>query len=158
MSRKYPKLPIIGVGGIIFQKDKVLLVKRGKEPALGKWSIPGGVVRVGETLKEAVIREVYEETHLEVEVLALAKVIERIFKEPDGRISYHYILLDFLCQIKGGDLAADSDAQEARFVPLVELSAYDLTSATREVIQLANWMFQNPGCLLPPAEFGSFYD
>ncbi len=158
MVRKYPQQPIIGVGGVIFQNDQVLLIKRGKEPALGQWSIPGGVVRVGETLKEAVVREVREETHLEVEVLALAKVIERIFHEPDGRISYHYVLLDFLCQIKNGELKADSDAQEACFVPLTELNNYNLTSATQEVIHRANLMRQNPSSLCPPLEIGLFYD
>ncbi len=149
MVRKYPQYPIIGVGGVVFREDQVLLIKRGKEPALGQWSIPGGVVRVGETLKEAVVREVREETHLEVEVLALAKVIERIFREPDGRVSYHYVLLDFLCQIKDGELKADSDAQEACFVPLAELNNYSLTSATQEVIYLANWIRQNRGSLSP---------
>ncbi|MGB9700112.1 MAG: NUDIX hydrolase [Thermodesulfobacteriota bacterium] len=158
MIRKYPQHPLIGVGGVIFQDDQVLLIKRGKEPALGQWSIPGGVVGVGETLKEAVVREVREETHLEVEVLNLVKVIERIFREPDGRISYHYVLLDFLCQIKEGELEADSDAQEACFVPLAELNNYSLTSATREVIYRANWMRQNPSKLSPPLEFGPLYD
>jgi ADP-ribose pyrophosphatase YjhB (NUDIX family) len=89
MKRKYPSHPIIGVGGIIFQQGRVLLVRRGREPGLGQWSIPGGVVNTGETLKEAVVREVFEETHLEVEVLALAKVLERIFRDPDGRVAYH---------------------------------------------------------------------
>ncbi|MGQ9693814.1 MAG: NUDIX hydrolase [Thermodesulfobacteriota bacterium] len=158
MVRKYPQNPLIGVGGVIFRDDQVLLIKRGKEPALGQWSIPGGVVRVGETLKEAVVREIREETHLEVEVLALAKVIERIFRESDGRISYHYVLLDFLCQIKKGELKADSDAQEACFVPLVELNNYSLTSATREVIHRANWMRQNPSNLFSPLELGPLYE
>ena len=158
MERKYPQHPLIGVGGVIFRDDQVLLIKRGKEPALGQWSIPGGVVRVGETLKEAVVREVHEETHLEVEVLGLAKVIERIFRELDGRISYHYVLLDFLCRIKKGELKADSDAQEACFVPLAELNKYSLTSATREVILRANWMRQNPNSLLPPLEVGPLYE
>lgn len=158
MSRKYPQYPIIGVGGIIFQDDQVLLIKRGKEPALGEWSIPGGVVRVGETLKEAVIREIREETNLEVEVLGLAKVIERIFREADGRVSYHYVLFDFLCQMKSGDLRAGSDAQEVRFVPLTEISTYKLTPATQEVIQRANKMRKSPGSLAEPAGFNSWYE
>lgn len=158
MSRKYPELPIIGVGGVVFHNDQVLLVKRGKEPALGQWSIPGGVVQVGETLREAVIREIREETHLEVEVLGLAKVIERIFREVDGRVSYHYVLVDFLCQLKSGQLQADSDAQEARFVPLAELSAYSLPSATLKVIHLANWMRKNLGSLIPAPGLGPLYE
>ncbi len=158
MERKYPQYPLVGVGGVIFRGDQVLLIKRGKEPALGQWSIPGGVVRVGETLKEALVREVREETHLEVEILTLAKVIERIFREPDGRVSYHYVLLDFLCQIKNGELKADSDAEEASFVPLAELNNYSLTSATREVIYRANWIRQNIDSLSPLLELGYLYD
>ncbi|HEX7372662.1 MAG TPA: NUDIX hydrolase, partial [Thermodesulfobacteriota bacterium] len=134
MNRKYPDHPIVGVGGIIFQGDQVLLIKRGKEPGLGQWSIPGGVVRPGETLKEAVVREILEETHLKVEVLALAKVLERIFRDPDGRVAYHYVLADFLCRHLDGALQPDSDAQDARFVPLKDLPSYEVVSVTLEVI------------------------
>ncbi len=138
MKRKYPDNPIIGVGGIVFREDQVLLIKRGKEPNLGRWSIPGGAVHTGETLKEAVIRELKEETHLEVEVLAVTKVLDRIFRDPDGRVAYHYVLVDFLCHPQEGELKPDSDAADARFVPLKELSPYALPPHTLEVILRAD--------------------
>ena len=157
MRRKYPKLPIIGVGGIIFRKDQVLLVKRGREPAQGQWSIPGGVVHTGETLKEAVIREVLEETHLKVEVLALAKVLERIFREPDGRVAYHYVLVDFLCRRKAGKLKSGSDAEDAQFASLQNLSPYQLSPVTLEVIYHADRVRKNPEILGSPSGIGNFY-
>jgi 8-oxo-dGTP diphosphatase len=144
MKRKYPDHPIVGVGGIVFRDDQVLLIKRGKEPSLGQWSIPGGVVQTGETLKAAVIRELREETHLEVEVLAMAKVLDRIFHDPDGRVVYHYVLVDFLCRPKGGELRPDSDAEDGRFVPLRELSSYSLPPHTLEVIRRADWLRSHP--------------
>jgi ADP-ribose pyrophosphatase YjhB (NUDIX family) len=158
MNRKYPDHPIVGVGGIIFQGDQVLLIKRGKEPGLGQWSIPGGVVRPGETLKEAVVREILEETHLKVEVLALAKVLERIFRDPDGRVAYHYVLADFLCRHLDGTLQPDSDAQDARFVPLKDLPSYEVVSVTLEVIHRADWLRKNPGAEIPPPGIGKSYD
>jgi mutator protein MutT len=158
MHRKYPDHPIVGVGGIIFEGDQVLLIKRGKEPGLGQWSIPGGVVHTGETLKEAVVREVFEETHLEVEVMALAKVLERIFRDPDGRIAYHYVLVDFLCQLVKGTLQPDSDAQEACFVPLKELASYKVVPITLEVIRRAEWLRKNIGKKVPPPEIQGVYD
>ena len=88
-----------------------------------------------ETLKEAVVRELREETHLEVEVLALAEVLDRIFQGPDGRVAYHYVLVDFLCDPKGGELKPDSDAEDARFVPLQELSSYSIPPLTLEIIR-----------------------
>jgi ADP-ribose pyrophosphatase YjhB (NUDIX family) len=158
MNRKYPDHPIVGVGGIIFRGDQVLLIKRGKEPGLGQWSIPGGVVRPGETLKEAVVREVFEETHLEVEVLALAKVLERIFRDPDGRVAYHYVLVDFLCRHLDGTLQPDSDAQDARFVPLKDLPSFEVVSVTLEVIRRADWLRKNPGAEIPPPGIGKSFD
>ena len=158
MNRKYPDHPIVGVGGIIFQGDEVLLIQRGKEPGLGQWSIPGGVVRPGETLKEAVVREILEETHLEVEVVAMAKVLERIFRDSEGRIVYHYVLVDFLCRRVGGALRADSDARDARFVPLKDLPSYEVVSVTREVIRRADWLRKKPEAETPPPGIGNSYD
>ncbi len=147
MKRKYPEQPIIGVGGIVFREEQVLLIKRGKEPNLGQWSIPGGAVNTGETLKEALVREIQEETHLQVEVLALVKVLERIFRDPDGGVAYHYVLRDFLCQWQAGELMPDSDAQDACFVTLQDLPAYRLPPVTLEVIHRANRLWKNPeGC------------
>ncbi len=154
-TRKYPDRPIIGVGGILIRGEEVLLVKRGKEPGLGQWSIPGGAVRTGETLKEAVIREVLEETHLVVEALDLIKVLERIFRDPEGRVAYHYVLADFLCRYEKGELQPDTDAQDARFVPLADLSSYRLVPITFEVICRAAWLLKNPE---PSSLHGKMYD
>jgi 8-oxo-dGTP diphosphatase len=156
-QRKYPDRPIVGVGAVIFEGQKVLLVKRGREPALGEWSIPGGCVDLGETLEQALIREVYEETHLQVEVLALVKVLERIFREPDERVAYHYVLIDFLCGCRGGTLLAGSDAAEAQFVPLRELSCRGLAPVTLHVIQRADGMRKKKkGGEIPP-ELRGYY-
>ena len=158
MKRKYPDRPIVGVGGLVFRGDEVLLIKRGKEPGLGEWSIPGGAVRVGETLREAVIREVFEETHLEVETLGLAKVLERIFRDPDGRVAYHYVLVDFLCEYRGGELKFDSDAQDACFVSLEDLPSYKIARITYEVIHRAAWLRKNPEIDNPPSGIGKPYE
>ncbi len=158
MKRKYPDRPIIGVGGIIFHGDQVLLIKRGSEPSLGQWSIPGGAVHVGETLEEALRREILEETHLEVEVLTLAKVLERIFHDPDGRVAYHYVLVDFLCRRKAGELRSDTDAQDARFVSLQELPSYQVAPVTLEVIHRADRLRKNPEIWNSSAGIGNFYE
>lgn len=158
MKRKYPDQPIIGVGGIIFHEDRVLLIKRGMEPSLGQWSIPGGAVGVGETLEEAVRREILEETHLEVEVLTLAKVLDRIFHDSDGRVVYHYVLVDFLCRCKAGELRSDSDAEDARFVSLQDLPSYQVAPIILEVIYRADRLRKNPEIWNSPAAIGNFYE
>lgn len=157
MKRKYPDQPIIGVGGIIFGEDQVLLIKRGREPSLGQWSIPGGALLVGETLEEAVRREVLEETHLVVQVLTMVKVLERIFRDPDGRVAYHYVLVDFLCDCRAGELKSDSDAQDARFVNLQDLPSYRIAPVTLEVISRADRLRRNPELWNSPASNGKFY-
>ena len=121
-SREYPARPLLGVGGIVFRQDgALLLVQRAKEPAQGRWTIPGGLVEIGETLQAAVAREVCEETGLRVEPVAQVEIVERIYRdEADGRVRYHYVLADFLCAITGGELAASSDAADARWVPEAE--------------------------------------
>ncbi len=129
-ERSYPDRPWVGVGGIVFQDDKVLLVKRGKEPGLGKWSIPGGAVDVGETVKTAIQREIEEETGLLVEVLDLVEIFERIIPDSQGRILYHYVLLDYWCRMKGGQLKAQSDAADAGFFPVVSLNSMNLPQET----------------------------
>ena len=157
MKRKYPDQPIIGVGAIIFRGDQVLLIQRGQEPSLGQWSIPGGAVVVGETLEAAVKREVLEETHLEVQVLTLVKVLERVFRDSDGRVAYHYVLVDFLCQYLAGELRSDSDAQDTRFVSLQDLSAYGIAPVTLDVISRADRLRQNPELWDSPVSDRKFY-
>jgi ADP-ribose pyrophosphatase YjhB (NUDIX family) len=144
MKRKYPEQPLVGVGGIIFQGESVLLIKRGREPARGQWSIPGGLVDLGETLQAAVIREVLEETQVEAEPLALVKVLDRIFRDKEGRVSYHYVLVDFLCRHTGGEVLPGSDALDARYVPVAELASLNVIPVTREVIYQAARLRKTP--------------
>jgi len=134
-NRRYPERPILGVGAIIEEGGRVLLVERGKEPVKGVWSLPGGVVEVGEYLKDAVCREVREETGLEVEPVRVAEVFERIMPGPDGRPEYHYVLIDYLCKITGGILSPASDAARAEWVPRAELPSYRITEGTLAVIE-----------------------
>ncbi len=149
MKRLYPDQPIVGVGGIVFKEDEVLLVRRGKEPALGQWSLPGGAVEVGETLEEALHRELKEETGIEVEILGLSAFLERIFPDAEGKISYHYVLLDFLCCYIGGEPRAGSDVLELCFMPLHHLKDLNLTRQAIAVILQARTQLSNRN-FLPP--------
>ncbi len=158
MKRKYPNQPIVGVGGILFQDERVLLVKRGKEPARGQWSIPGGAVNTGETLRQAVAREMIEETGIQVEPVALVKILDRIFHDDQGRVMYHYVLVDFLCRFLGGELRAGSDAMDARFIPIADLASLDIIPATRAVIYEAAQRQKNPQAAGRPAESGTIYE
>jgi ADP-ribose pyrophosphatase YjhB (NUDIX family) len=137
IKRLYPDQPLVGVGGVVFREDEVLLVRRGQEPALDSWSLPGGLVELGETMKAAIQRELAEETGISVRLLGIAAVLERIFPDPDGRIAYHYVLVDFLCDYLGGTLTPGSDITAARFVPMAELDGFDLPQFTADVIRRA---------------------
>jgi len=137
MSRRYPKHPLVGVGAIIFRDDHVLLVQRGREPSYGKWSVPGGLVEVGESLREAVSREVKEEVGLVVEVHDLVVALDRVLPDQTGNIEYHYILLDFLCESQAGEPSPASDALDCKFVPVGSLSHYDMTRGTEGAIRRA---------------------
>ena len=135
-TREYPERPLVGIGAVIVAEERVLLIKRGHAPLAGEWSIPGGLLEVGETVREAAIREAREETGLEVETLDLLGVFDRVLKDTDGRIQYHYILIDFLCQRTGGKLRADSDATEVRWFSLEEVKQLPLREDTARVIIL----------------------
>ncbi len=135
MKREYPNHPIIGVGAIIIRGEEVLLARRGKEPGYGKWSIPGGAVKLGETLEEAVIREVCEEVNLAVRVGEVVEVLERIFRDPEGKVQYHYVLVDFLCEYLSGEEKPSSDALEVQWVHLSEIHHFRLPEKTKRVIQ-----------------------
>jgi 8-oxo-dGTP diphosphatase len=134
MKREYPETPLVGVGAILIEGGRVVLVKRGHAPLLGKWSIPGGVLEVGETLRKAVVREVLEETGLTIEPGELLGVFERMVPDEQGRMRYHYLLIDFLCRRVAGELAAGDDAEEARWFSREELRALELARETEEVI------------------------
>jgi mutator protein MutT len=135
MRREYPNHPIVGVGAIVIKGQEVLLAKRGKEPGYGEWSIPGGVVKLGETLEDAVIREVCEEVNLAIKVEGVVEVLERIFRDPEGKIQYHYVLVDFLCKHLSGEEKPSSDALEVQWVPISEIPHHPLPGKTRRVIQ-----------------------
>lgn len=136
MKREYPDAPLVGVGAIIIERDRVLLVKRGNPPLAGEWSIPGGLLEVGETLRQAAVREAMEETSLEVEASDLLGVYDRVLRDADERTRYHYVLIDFLCQRIAGEPRAAGDADQARWFACGELGQLALAADTAEVIQL----------------------
>ncbi len=135
MKREYPDHPIVGVGAIIIKGQEVLLARRGKQPGYGEWSIPGGVVKLGETLEDAVIREVCEEVNLAIRVEEVVEVLERIFRDPEGKVQYHYVLVDFLCEHLSGEEKPSSDALEVQWVPISEIPRHPLPGTTKRVIQ-----------------------
>src|SRR5882672_353079 len=135
MSREYPDNPLVGVGAVIVRDNRVLLIRRGQAPLLGEWSLPGGGLECGETLREATIREASEETGLIVETGELLGVYERVIRSDNGRVRYHYVLIDFLCRPVAGDLQAGSDAADVRWCGREELDALNLPCDTRDVIE-----------------------
>ncbi|MFQ5898074.1 MAG: NUDIX hydrolase [Candidatus Methylomirabilia bacterium] len=135
--REYPEHPRVGVGAVLLKDGAVLLVKRGAPPSQGKWSLPGGLVQLGESVEAAAIREVEEECGLRVRLLGLAGVVDRITRDPEGRVRYHYVLVDYLAQPEGGGLRAGSDADEVRWVPIGELNQFDTTEGLAAMIQRA---------------------
>jgi mutator protein MutT len=140
MKREYPDAPIAGVGAVIIRDEpdgqkRVLLIRRAQEPLKGEWSLPGGAVELGETLEQAVCREVLEETGLVVETVDVVQAFDRISRDPEGRVRYHYVLIDFLCRVLGGSLVCATDALEGRWATGDELDG--LTPLTIEVIRKA---------------------
>jgi ADP-ribose pyrophosphatase YjhB (NUDIX family) len=136
MKREYPDAPLVGVGAIIIEQDRVLLVKRGHPPLAGEWSIPGGVLEIGETIRQAAARETLEETGLTVEVEELLGVYDRVLRDPDERTRYHYVLIDFRCRRLTGEPRPAGDADEARWFTRAELAELALAADTAEVIKL----------------------
>jgi 8-oxo-dGTP diphosphatase len=134
MKREYPESPLVGVGAVIVADNRVLLIRRGQAPLLGEWSLPGGVLECGETLREAAIREAREETGLVVEVADMLGVYERIIRSDDGRVRYHYVLIDFLCHSVGGELKAASDAAEVGWFTREQLPALGLAYDASDVV------------------------
>jgi 8-oxo-dGTP diphosphatase len=137
MKRDYPDRPLVGVGAVIVHDGKVVIVQRGTEPLKGQWSVPGGALEVGETLRECAAREALEETGLEVEAGEVLEVFDAIYRKPDGRIQYHYVLIDFACRLIGGELKAGADAVQAKWVSLEDLSDYPIAETAKKVITRA---------------------
>ncbi len=135
--RTYPDRPYVGVGAVIVQDGKVLLVKRKYEPLAGQWSLPGGAVEVGETLESCLVREMLEETGLEVRVGPVVEVLDRITRDDEGRVMYHFVLVDYLCWPTGGALTPDSDVADVVFADPDDLARYQLTAKATSVIQRA---------------------
>ena len=135
VKRLYPKQPIIGVGAVIIKDGKILLEKRKNEPGKGKWSIPGGLVELGENVEQTVMREVEEETGLEVEKPEHIDVVDNIIRDESGRVKYHFVIIDYFMRLKGGTLKAASDAEELKWVSLSDVEKYDLTKTFRAFFQ-----------------------
>jgi len=134
MRREFPEHPIIGVGAVIIENARVLLAKRAHPPIQGEWSIPGGALEIGELVREAAVREAREETGLIVEPAELLGVFDRVLRNPEQRVQYHYVLIDFLCRPVAGELCAASDAAEVRWFTREELPALNLADDTHGVI------------------------
>jgi 8-oxo-dGTP diphosphatase len=137
VTREFPERPIVGVGAIVVDGDRILLVRRANEPLKGEWSVPGGAVEVGETLAAAVAREVREETGIDVEVGPIVDVLDRIRVDVDGRTRFHYVLVDFLCRSIGGAPASGSDADAIAWARVSEMHDYGVADGTVRVIEKA---------------------
>lgn len=140
---EFPGHPVAAVGGVVIQDGRVLLVRRGQEPAKGQWSLPGGRVELGETLASAVRREMREETGLDVRVGDLIEALERIFPDGGGRTTYHYVILDYLCEASPGEARAGSDVTDLAWVGENQLAPYNLTEAATRVVRKGFAMARN---------------
>jgi len=134
--REYPERPLVGVGVILVKDRQILLVKRGHEPNKGMWSIPGGLIKLGETAEEAAIREVREETGLEVSIGAVAGVFNVIIKDSDSKIKYHYVIIDYFGEVVGGMLRPGTDVTDARWFWLDEIGDVETSPTVRKALEL----------------------
>ena len=137
MRREYPERPLVGVGGVVIRDGRTLLVRRGSAPLEGEWSVPGGMLELGETIVEGVQRELLEETAIEVRVLDLIEVFERVTRDEAGKLKYHFVILDYLCEAVRGEAQAGSDVTAVAWARESELSKYSLTPTATRVIQKA---------------------
>lgn len=134
MAREFPDRPVVGVGGVVVQGGRALIVKRAHEPRKGEWSLPGGLVELGETLIDAARREIKEETGLDVDVGEVVEVFDRVH-HLDGRVRYHFVIVDYLCHPTGGTLRAGDDAEQVAWVTAEELSGYGVNEFATRVIR-----------------------
>jgi mutator protein MutT len=133
-TRRYPDRPIVAVGAIVVEKGRVLMARRGKEPSYGLWSVPGGAVRLGEDLKTAARREIREELGIEVELTDVIEILERVTRDAEGRIQYHYVVVDYLARRVDGEPTPSPEALEVRWIAPEEFSQYEMTRGTAEVL------------------------
>jgi ADP-ribose pyrophosphatase YjhB (NUDIX family) len=133
---EYPNRPLVGVGVVVIKGGRVLLIRRGKPPRAGAWSLPGGRQRLGETVREAARRELREETGIEAVVTELLDVVDSITRDDGGTIAYHYTLVDFLAEWRAGEARAGGDAAEAVWAGIDDLARYDLWDETQRLIRL----------------------
>jgi 8-oxo-dGTP diphosphatase len=131
----YPGAPVVCVGGVIVQDERAVIVRRGHEPRKGEWSLPGGLVELGESLLDATRREMKEETGLDVEVGAVVEMFDRIHRDAEGRVRYHFVIIDYLCTPIGGELSAGSDADDARWITAEEIEQYGINPHAAEVLR-----------------------
>ena len=136
-GREYPSVPRVGVGAVVLDGPRVLLVRRGKAPLAGKWSLPGGLVELGETTREAVQREIAEECGLAIRVGEVAGVLDRVVRDAEGRIRYHWVLVDYVAVVESGTLCAASDADEAQWVEVDAVEQLDTTDGLIDMIRRA---------------------
>lgn len=136
-KREYPDAPVVGVGGVVIHEGRALLIKRGSAPLEGQWSIPGGTLELGESIEEGVRRELLEETGIEVRVLGLIEVFDRIFRDGAGAIQFHFVIVDYLCELVSGEAIAASDVTDTAWVRERELAGYGLTETATRVIRRA---------------------
>jgi ADP-ribose pyrophosphatase YjhB (NUDIX family) len=137
MPRRHPEAPVVAVGVLLLDGERVLLVQRARPPLPGRWTVPGGGVELGETLEEAALRELAEETGLACTLGPVVEVLDRVVHDADGRVEYHYVILDFLGTAPTGELRAGSDSADARWVPIAELDAWPTTDGLLPVIERA---------------------
>lgn len=135
LKREYPKRPVVGAAAVIIRGDEVLLVKRGRAPGKGKWAIPGGLVELGEKIRDAVAREVFEECDIKIEVGDVIEVMDAVIRDKDGNIKYHYVLCDFLAKYKTGHLNPSSDVLDAKWVKFSEVQTLEITKGTQKLLK-----------------------
>ena len=134
MAREYPSQPVVGVGAVIVRRDRALIVRRAHEPRKGEWSLPGGHLHLGESLADAARREVKEETGLDVELGPIIETFDRVHRDDEGRIRYHFVIVDFVCWSNAGEAVAGSDAEDVAWVTAEEIDGYGVNAHAKAVI------------------------
>jgi ADP-ribose pyrophosphatase YjhB (NUDIX family) len=134
MAREYPAQPVVGVGAVVVREDRALIVRRAHEPRKGEWSLPGGLLHLGESLADAARREVKEETGLDVELGPIIETFDRVHRDADGRIRYHFVIVDFVCWSERGEAAAGSDAEDVAWVTADSIDGYGVNAHAKAVI------------------------